>query len=109
MEVTSTRMRHYAEPRDLRSRDERLVLCLRVSILTCAVLLGAAMLASMVYRLGGGGRPEGWSVGQFVHGVRNLDFFQMMMFVNLIQQVLGGRRGGGYGGGFGGGRRRMFY
>jgi len=55
-------------------------------------MLGAGMLGSMVYRLGGGGRPGGWSIGQFIHGVRNMDFFQMMMFMNLVQQVLGGGR-----------------
>lgn len=74
-------------------------------------LIGAGMLGSMVYRLGGGGRPGGWTVGNFVRGVQNMDMFQLMMFVNLVQQVLGGgrRRGGygGYGGGFGG--RRMYY
>ena len=73
-------------------------------------LFGLAMLGSYVYRLGGGGRPEGWTVGQFVHSVRNMDFFSMMMFMNLIQNVLGGgrRRGyGGFGGGFGG--RRMYF
>ena len=70
-------------------------------------MLGAAMLGSMVYRLGGGGRPGGWSVGTFIRGVQNLDIFQMMMFINLIQQVLGGGRRRGYGGGgFG---RRMYY
>ena len=73
-------------------------------------MLGAAMLGSTVYRLGGGGRPEGWSVGQFIHGVRNLDIFQMMMLMNLVQQVLGGgRRRGGYGGYGGFGRRGMYY
>ena len=73
-------------------------------------LLGAGMLASMVYRLGGGGRPGGWSVGNFIHGVQNLDFFQMMMFVNLIQNVLGGGRRRGMGMPYGGfGRRGMYY
>ena len=70
-------------------------------------MLGAGMLGNMVYRLGGGGRPEGWSVGRFFHGVQNMDMWQMMMFVNLIQQVMGGGRRRGFGGGFG--RRGMFY
>ncbi len=75
-------------------------------------LIGAMMLASMVYRMGSSG--GGWSVGQFVHSLRNMDMWQMMMFVNLVQQVLGGgrRRGmgyGGYGRGFGFGRRRGFF
>ena len=79
-------------------------------------LIGAGMLGSMVWRLGGGGRPGGWSVGNFIHGLQNMDFFQMMMFLNLVQNVLGGgrRRGGGYGGGYGMpgmgfGRRGMYY
>lgn len=69
-------------------------------------LIGAAMLGSYVWRLGGGGRPEGWSVGQFIHSVRNMDMFQMMMFLNLVQNVLGGRRRG-YGGY--GMRRGMYF
>ena len=75
-------------------------------------MLGAAMLSSMVWRLGGGGRPEGWSVGHFIHSVQNMDMFQMMMFINLVQQVLGGGRGrrGGMGmPGMGFGRRGMYY
>jgi len=72
-------------------------------------MLGAAMLGSYVYRLGGGGRPGGWSLGQFINGVRNLDIFQMMMLMNLVQQVLGGGRRRGYGGYGGFGRRGMYY
>jgi len=68
-------------------------------------LLGVGMLGSYVWRLGGGGRPGGWTVGNFVRGVQNLDFFQMMMLMNLVQNVLGGRRRG-MPGGFG---RRMYY
>lgn len=72
-------------------------------------MLGAMMLGSMVWRLGGGSRPEGWSLGQFFHSVQNMDMWQMMMFINLVQQVLGGgRRRGGMGyGGFG--RRGMYF
>ena len=69
-------------------------------------MIGAAMLGSYVWRLGGGGRPDGWSVGQFINSVRNMDMFQMMMFLNLVQNVLGGRRRGGYGGY---GRRGMYF
>lgn len=46
-------------------------------------MLGAMMLASMVYRLGGGGRPEGWSLGHFFHSVQNMDMWQMMMCVRF--------------------------
>ena len=72
-------------------------------------LLGAAMLGNMVYRLGGGGRPGGWTIGNFIRGVQNMDFFQLMMFVNLVQNVLGGGRRRGYGGYGGFGRRGMYY
>ena len=74
-------------------------------------MIGAAMLGNMVWRLGGGGRPGGWTVGNFVRNFQNLDFFQMMMFINLVQQVLGGGRRRGYGGygGYGGFGRRMYY
>ena len=39
-------------------------------------VLGAMMLGSMVWRLGGGSRPEGWSLGQFFHSVQNMDMWQ---------------------------------
>ena len=76
-------------------------------------MLSAGMLGMYVWNLGGGGRPGGWSVGNVVHRVQNMDFFQLMMLMNMVQNVLGGRRrgyGGGYGRGFGGGfGRRMYY
>jgi len=62
-------------------------------------MLGAMMLANMVWRLGGGNTANGWSLGHFFHSLRNMDMFQMMMFMNLVQQVLGG----------GGRRRRGVY
>ena len=55
-------------------------------------MLGAAMLANMVWRLGGGNTANGWSLGHFFHSVRNMDMFQMLMFMNLVQNVLGGGR-----------------
>ena len=78
-------------------------------------LLACGMLALTVWNMGGGGRPEGWSVGQLVHRLQNMDLWQMMMLFNLLQQVLGGgRRRGGFGGGMGGfgrgfGRRPMYF
>jgi len=55
-------------------------------------MLGAAMLANMVWRLGGGNTANGWSLGHFFHSLRNMDMFQMLMFMNLVQNVLGGGR-----------------
>jgi len=73
-------------------------------------LLGAGMLGLTVWNMGGGGRPEGWSLGALTHRLQNLDLWQMMMLFNLVQQVLGGgRRRGGYGGFGGFGRRPMYY
>jgi len=70
-------------------------------------MISAGMLATMVYQLGGG--RNGWSVGELVRRVQNMDFWQMMMFANLLQTVFGGgRRGGGYHG-MGGFRRRGMY
>ena len=62
---------------------------------------GAGMLGMYVWNLGGGGRPGGWSVGNVVHRVQNMDFFQLMMLMNMVQNVLGGRRHvrRGFGGG----------
>lgn len=70
-------------------------------------MISAGMLATMVYQLGGG--RNGWSVGELIRRVQNMDFWQMMMFANLLQSVLGGgrRRGGMPMGGFG--RRGMYY
>ena len=73
-------------------------------------LLGVGMLGLTVWNMGGGGRPDGWSLGQLSHRLQNMDLWQMMMLFNLLQQVLGGggrRRGGGFGGGFG--RRPRYY
>jgi len=65
-------------------------------------MFSAAMLAMFVYNLGKD-PVAGWSAGQLVHRVKNMDMFQLMMFVNLVQSVLGGgrRRGGMPGMGFG--------
>eukprot|EP00041_Stephanoeca_diplocostata_P020913 m.478515 g.478515 ORF g.478515 m.478515 type:complete len:146 (-) comp21693_c0_seq2:496-933(-) len=68
-------------------------------------LMSCAFLGSTVWRMGGGGRPEGWSVGQFWHSLSNIDIWRGMMLINLVTQVFGGGRGRG-GGGFG--RRRMW-
>jgi len=70
-------------------------------------LFGVFMLGMTVWNMGGGGRPEGWSLGQLMHRLQNMDLWQMMMLYNLVQQVLGGGRRHGYGGGFG--RRRMYF
>ena len=70
-------------------------------------LIGVSMLGMTVWNMGGGGRPEGWSLGQLMHRLQNMDLWQMMMLYNLVQQVLGGGRRHGYGGGFG--RRRMYF
>uniref|UniRef100_A0A7S3FH35 Uncharacterized protein n=1 Tax=Haptolina ericina TaxID=156174 RepID=A0A7S3FH35_9EUKA len=73
-------------------------------------MISAAMLAMMVWQLGGGRGGEGWSVGELIRRVQNMDFWQMMMFANLLQSVLGGGRRGGYGHGYGRGfGRRMHY
>lgn len=58
---------------------------------------GAAMLGSYIWRMGGGGRPGGWSFDQLWHSLSNMDLFQGMMFLNLVQRVLGGGRRGGMG------------
>lgn len=70
-------------------------------------LLGVGMLSMTVWNMGGGGRPDGWSLGTLTHKLQNMDLWQMMMLFNLLQQVLGGgrRRGGGGFGGGGFGRR----
>ena len=48
--------------------------------------ISVLMLLAMLKQLGTG--PDGgWSVGQLVHRVQNMDFFQMMMFANLLQQA----------------------
>ena len=70
-------------------------------------MIGVAMLGAFVWQLGGGRDPDGWSAGKLWRRVQNLDFFQLLMLSNLLQQVLGGGRRRGYGGGFG--RRSMFY
>lgn len=48
-------------------------------------MISAAMLAMMVWQLGGGRGGEGWSVGELIRRVQNMDFWQMMMFANLLQ------------------------
>eukprot|EP00035_Acanthoeca_spectabilis_P031052 m.12299 g.12299 ORF g.12299 m.12299 type:complete len:296 (+) comp4530_c0_seq1:68-955(+) len=68
-------------------------------------IMGAMMLASMVYRMGGGGQPGGWNAGQLWHSLSNMNIWEGMMLLNLLQRVMGGG-GRGYGGGFG--RRRMY-
>ena len=74
-------------------------------------LLGVGMLGLTVWNMGGGGRPDGWSLGTLTHKLQNMDLWQMMMLFNLLQQVIGGgrRRGGGGFGGGGFGRRPMYY
>ena len=72
-------------------------------------LLSAGMLGSFVWNLGGGGSPEGWSAGQLVRRVQQMDIWQLLMLSNLVQQVVGGRGRRGYGGYGGYGRRRGFY
>eukprot|EP00966_Prymnesium_polylepis_P085276 1974129-Prymnesium_polylepis.1 len=47
-------------------------------------VISALMLATMVWQLGGGRGGQGWSLGEFIRRVQNMDFFQMMMFANLI-------------------------
>ncbi len=49
--------------------------------------------------MGGGGGGGGWSFDRFWHSLSNIDFWQGLMLLNLVQRVLGG----------GGRRRRMYY
>lgn len=72
-------------------------------------MISAGMLGSMIWRFGGGGQPGGWSLNQFWHKVRNMDMFQMMMLLNLVQSVFGGGRRGGMGGMGGFGRRGRYF
>jgi len=71
-----------------------------------SLVLSTGMLGMYCYNLGGGGTPDGWSLGQLIHRVRSMDLWQMMMLMNLVQQVLGGGRRRGVGG-FG--RRGMYF
>jgi hypothetical protein len=70
-------------------------------------MISAVMLGSTAYRMGGGGQPGGWSVGNLWHSLSNMNIWEGMMLLNLLQRVLGGGGGRGFGGG-GFGRRRMF-
>ena len=38
-------------------------------------MISAGMLATMIYQLGGG--RNGWSVGELIRRVQNMDFFQV--------------------------------
>ena len=70
-------------------------------------MIGVAMLGVFVYQLGGGRDADGWSVGKLWRRVQNLDFFQLLMLSNLLQQVLSSEHKRGYGNSFG--QRSMFY
>lgn len=58
-------------------------------------LMSVMMLASYIRRMGS--TPNGWDLGQFWHSLQNIDFWQGMMLMNMVQRVLNG----------GGGRRRF--
>lgn len=85
-----------------------------LSSLDLGYMLSVGVLGTFAWNLGGGGTPAGWSWGELVRRVQQMDIWQLLMLSNLLQQVLGGgrnRRGyGGMGyGGMGYGRRRGFF
>ena len=59
-------------------------------------LMSVVMLFSYLRRMGT--TPYGWDINQFWHSLQNIDLWQGMMLLNMVQRVLNG----------GGGRRRMF-
>lgn len=59
-------------------------------------LMSCVMLFSYLRRMGN--TPYGWDINQFWHSLQNIDLWQGMMLLNMVQRVLNG----------GGGRRRMF-